>query len=571
MIYGCYCQPQPSGKEHSCGISRKMFIFMILVLLQQIVLISSSDETFPIVVSYDYAQARCKARCLSLYAIRQKKTIKCGIFDDCRECQKICYNEQIADDIRIDCSTLCRDQTEDEYQGICIKSCHFLYNVIKDGKKSGTCPEKPSHIQAFSTIRHQCHSDWMCLAGNKCCSYQKDKMQCEPALFKQANDELKIRIGDIKPTSVHLSWELRKEDYSRGYQFVIEKRLIKDDKENTGFWHYAHQTSKLRHHAKGLKLNGIYQFRVAAVTMDGHHGYTLTTPITLPELNLKPPSAPRNFQVVETILKNDEKTAEVVLSWSPPAELIGTKVRYRLRFSKTLQQGRSKYSMSQKVDIPKDRFLTRLVHLEINQIYHAQIFALLTIGGKVFRGEKAKLHFDTRQVKVRAPPSITVQETDEEPSQSSEMTVVDMKAYIDRVVNQGKYVSIHIMWSPFSNPDINAVKVSWRGEDCQLPKGDQQARVNYVFVRSSLRNYTVSGLDRFCRYRLQLEPHYHYGNAAGTILFDVNTIKRKAQFHQIDTLAVTLNRQNQGSANQIASRASRDQHPPIKLLIPSKS
>ena len=56
---------------------------------------------------------------------------------------------------------------------------------------------------------------------------------------------------------------------------------------------------------------------------------------------------------------------------------------------------------------------------------------------------------------VRAPPSITVQEAEE----PSEMTVVDMKAHIDRVVNQGKYVSIHIMWSPFSSEFFKSLRL----------------------------------------------------------------------------------------------------------------
>ena len=56
----------------------------------------------------------------------------------------------------------------------------------------------------------------------------------------------------------------------------------------------------------------------------------------------------------------------------------------------------------------------------------------------------------------------------------------------------------------FSDPDINAVKVSWKGDDCKYPEGDRLSRKNFVFVRASLGNFNVSGLDRYCRYKMQV-------------------------------------------------------------------
>jgi len=58
---------------------------------------------------------------------------------------------------------------------------HF-FSII--GLKSGSCPKHPSDIPLFPSVAQQCDNDWMCLVGDKCCSYQQGKTQCESANYK---------------------------------------------------------------------------------------------------------------------------------------------------------------------------------------------------------------------------------------------------------------------------------------------------------------------------------------------------------------------------------------------------
>ena len=73
--------------------------------------------------------------------------------------------------------------------------------------------------------------------------------------------------------------------------------------------------------------------------------------------------------------------------------------RYRLRFFKVPSKGSGgppKYSVIEKVDIPPNRFVVHLIHLEANQVYKAQIHAVVVIGEEhVLKGDKASLMLHT--------------------------------------------------------------------------------------------------------------------------------------------------------------------------------
>ena len=77
---------------------------------------------------------------------------------------------------------------------------------------------------------------------------------------------------------------------------------------------------------------------------------------------------------------------------------------YRLRFFKVPSKGSAggesaKYSVIEKVEIPANRFRVNLVNLEPNQVYRAQIHAVVGIGDEahVLKGHKASLKLYTQQ------------------------------------------------------------------------------------------------------------------------------------------------------------------------------
>jgi len=61
----------------------------------------------------------------------------------------------------------------------------------------------------------------------------------------------------------------------------------------------------------------------------------------------------------------------------------------------------TEYSVTQTVDIPRKRLIARLVHLQPNKMYRAQVFSVKTISDNLIRSKKASVTFETKPQVVK--------------------------------------------------------------------------------------------------------------------------------------------------------------------------
>lgn len=71
--------------------------------------------------------------------------------------------------------------------------------------------------------------------------------------------------------------------------------------------------------------------------------------------------------------------------------------RYRLRFYQVISKDRlNEYNVTQTVDIPKNQSVVRLIHLETDKMYRAQLFSVRIISNNLVKSKKASVTFETK-------------------------------------------------------------------------------------------------------------------------------------------------------------------------------
>ncbi|GMR51400.1 hypothetical protein PMAYCL1PPCAC_21595 [Pristionchus mayeri] len=263
----------------------------------------------PLVSSDELISVRCQAKCLHNLETKHQKNAEirramkhhvvsvCGSDEECSACTNPC--SESFEDLESCTSSFCA-KLEGDRARACHESCLFLQHIYSE--KPGQCPS----FESLSTVNEcaaSCHLDGDCPETAKCCSVGCSRRCLQPE--KNSSVALLPVPSGISATerkrrrSALLRWNIRKLSKKQANTlsnlFVVQWRWGLSETAMGG-WQTLLIKNKMSAILKHLLSPGrLYQFRVAAVSVDGSLGFSSPS---VPFKLSKEPNAPASPTVM---------------------------------------------------------------------------------------------------------------------------------------------------------------------------------------------------------------------------------------------------------------------------------
>ncbi|XP_040285924.1 anosmin-1-like [Bufo bufo] len=365
--------------------------------------------------------ARCTSRCLTLHATQMSATFTslqnddiltwCGNKRRCSQCMQPCMSEW--DVMSKQCLRKCESRHE------CIASCEFLKSL--QAMKQGHCPP-PHRASGFAAACVlSCSGDTDCPGSKKCCA-NGCGVTCQVPVNTYKGVPWKPHsefiINEYLNRTMKITWKSRFNISVEPVLYVLQKRWnygIQPSEDQSTNWQTITVTVASHFLTRDIRPGRWYQFRVAAVNMQGTQGFTIprleNTTIYIINWMFRsnrsflndplPPTAPTSLRKHNLTVALDG-TVRVNITWAVPPEHDLKIHHYRICWSiKKPEQVLSKRKAESWVLTDGAKTVFTLQGLLPDIEYLMKIQAVSYWGQKRLKSPKAQFIFSTGEQDLR--------------------------------------------------------------------------------------------------------------------------------------------------------------------------
>ncbi|XP_043289076.1 anosmin-1 [Venturia canescens] len=397
------------------------------------------------------------------------------------------------------CDAKCSDSTRTEQ---CMDSC-----LTANYTKPGNCPEENSMSPFEAACIIACANDSQCPDLAKCCPNDCGVTCMRPTGFDDRNDipsiPENIEIRREKSNLVILSWKVKPSlDSNRNestVRYLVEERHSLGPRyleSRLSSWSVRHVSNKPHASLRaGLKSGHWYQFRVAAVNVNGSRGYSSPS-AAFKTMEPRNPREPRNLSLSGARVQADGKL-RILLRWRPPPSDVPI-MFYKLFWSRLIHGPANDSILVNHRTVSKEKVCYEVKNLELGCQYFLQVQAVAVYGGRRLASRKASKVFNSTDYKNYADGE----------GRSRKCERHNQGLRVRRLICQcgGEQIEARLVWPP--DPDATSYNVTWTEETCgSLANNEESTKSNQRISGTRTTEKTrldIKGLRRKCTYTLNV-------------------------------------------------------------------